>query len=255
MANVISKRTQVHLIIPDSHADPERHNRRYTLLGKLIADVKPDVVVDIGDWFSMQSLCSYDRGTKGFEGRRYKLDIQAGLDAQEKLLAPIRGRKRRLPRFVRCLGNHEDRITRAINRDPILEGTIGLSDLQSKEYHWEEHPFLDVVNIDGINYSHYFTSGVLGRPVPNARQLLLKQMASCTMGHDHRFDYVRQSNANGQKLHGLVCGVFQDYNSDYAGPANKIWDRGVVIKRGVENGNYDLEWISLERLKREYAHR
>lgn len=211
------------------------------------------MVVDIGDWFDMPSLCSYDRGTKSFEGRRYKRDIEAGIDAQERLLAPVLKQKRKLPRFVRCLGNHEQRICKAIERDPVLEGTVGLSDLQSKEYRWEEHPFLEPVNIDGINYAHYFVSGVLARPVPNARQLLIKQLASCTMGHDHRFDYVRQRNVNGTSINALVCGVFQDYDADYAGPGNQLWDRGVVIKRNVEAGNYDLEWISMTRLKAIYG--
>lgn len=244
---------KVHIVIPDSHAHPQHHNRRYTWLGNLIADVKPDVVVDIGDWFDMPSLCSYDKGTKGFEGRRYKADISAGIEAQDRLLSVLRKGKKKLPRFVRTLGNHEDRINRAIDRDPVLEGTIGLSDLQSAEYNWEEIPFKTPINIDGVNYAHYFASGVLGRPVPNARQLMVKQMASCTMGHDHRFDYVRQSNVNGNTINSLICGVFQDYNADFAGPANAIWDRGVVIKRNVEKGNYDLEWVSLARLKEAYG--
>jgi hypothetical protein len=244
---------RVHIIIPDSHAHPDFSNKRYDWLGELIADVKPDVVVDIGDWFDMPSLCSYDRGTKSFEGRRYKRDIEAGLDAQERMLAPILRQKRKLPRFVRTLGNHEQRIVKAIERDPVLEGTIGLSDLQSKEYRWEEYPFLEPVNIDGVNYAHYFTSGVLGRAVPNARQLLIKHLASCTMGHHHTFDYARQSNINNQQINALVCGVFQDYKSDYAGPANSIWDRGVVIKRDVHDGMYDMEWISLKRLKEAYG--
>jgi hypothetical protein len=245
--------SKVHIVIPDSHAHPSYSNKRYTWLGNLIADVKPDVVVDIGDWFDMPSLCSYDQGTKGFEGRRYKLDIQAGCEAQDRLLSIVRRQKQKLPRFVRTLGNHENRIVKAIDRDPVLEGTIGLSDLQSREYKWEEIPFLDIVNIDGINYSHYFVSGVLGRAVPNATQLLMKQLDSCTMGHHHTFDYSRRSTAAGKTINALVCGVFQDYQSGYAGQANQIWDKGVVIKRNVEKGNYDIEWVSLERLKKAYG--
>lgn len=244
---------KIHLLLPDSHSTPGQHNKRYEWFAHLINDVRPDTVVDIGDFWSMDSLCSYDKGTKGFEGRRYKKDIEAGLDAQDRIYTITRRSKRKLPRFVRTLGNHEQRIVKAVDRDPVLEGTIGLSDLQSKDYGWEEHPFLEPVNIDGVNYAHYFASGVLARPVPNARQLLLKQMASCTMGHDHRFDYVRQSNVNGDTINALVCGVFQDYDSDYAGPANNLWHRGCVIKREVENGNYDLTWVSMKALKEAYG--
>jgi hypothetical protein len=38
----------------------------------------------------MPSLCTYDKGTKGFEGRRYKQDVNVTLDAQERMFAPIK---------------------------------------------------------------------------------------------------------------------------------------------------------------------
>lgn len=244
---------KVHLIVPDSHAHPDFHNKRYDWLGHLINDVKPDVVVDIGDWFDMASLCSYDRGKKSFEGRRYHRDIAAGIEAQDRVLSIVRKQKKKLPRFVRTLGNHENRISKAVEGDPILEGTIGLSDLQSREYGWEEYPFLVPAEIDGVHYAHFFTSGVMNRPVPNAKQLLVKKMRSCTMGHSHLFDHAVEAAVDGTKINALICGVYQDYDADYAGPANKMWSRGVIVKRGVENGQYDLEWISMKRLKQEYG--
>lgn len=244
---------KTHLIIPDSHAHPDHSNERYSWLGNLIVDVKPDVVVDIGDWWDMPSLCSYDRGKRSFEGRRYHRDIAAGVEAQDRMFAPIRKQKKKLPRFVRCLGNHEDRINRALDMDPILEGTIGLSDLQSKEYGWEEHAFKDVVEIDGVSYSHFFASGVMGRPVVSARSLVQKKHQSCTQGHIHTFDYFVDSDVRGRTIHGLFAGVYQDYEADYAGQGNALWVPGVAIKRGVENGSYDLEWVSLKRIKEIYG--
>ena len=246
----------VHLVIPDSHAHPDHNNRRYEWLGHLINDVKPDVVVDIGDWWDMPSLCSYDKGTKGFEGRRYKRDIDSGLDAQDRMMSIINKQKKKKPRFVRTLGNHENRIALAVSRDPVLEGTIGLSDLQSKECGFEEYPFLTPVEIDGVTYQHYFVAGISGRPIGGQRHaatLIARNLASSTCGHSHLFDYAVTADVRGTKMHGLVCGVYQDYHADFAGPANKLWSAGVVIKRGVENGNYDLERISLQRLKEVYG--
>ncbi len=256
MANLKLNRPKIHLVIPDSHATPGKHNKRFDWLGHLINDIKPDTVVDIGDMWDMSSLCSYDKGTKGFEGRRYKADIEAGLDAQERIYDIVRAQKKKLPRFVRTLGNHEHRINKAIDRDPILEGTIGLGDLQSKEYGWEEIPFLNPIDIDGITYQHYFTSGVMGRPIggeAHARSLILKQLKSCTQGHSHLYDHHVRTDAAGRRVHGCVVGVYQDYDSDYAGPANKMWHRGVVVKREVEKGEYDIQWISLNALKKEYG--
>lgn len=242
--------------MPDSHAHPDHDNKRYEWLGHLIVDLRPDVVVDIGDWADMPSLCSYDRGKKSFEGRRYHRDIAAAVEAQDRMFSIIKRQKKKLPRFVRTLGNHENRINRAVEMDPVLEGTIGLNDLQSREYGWEEHPFLDQVRIDGITYSHYFVSGVAGRPIGGehpAHSLITKKFRSCTQGHVHTFDHTVRASVDGRKIHGCVVGVYQDYYADYAGQANEIWNPGVVVKRGVENGEYDVEWISMKRLKEAYG--
>ena len=89
-----------HLVIPDQHAHPDYNNDRFEWLGKLIVDLKPDTVINLGDMADMPSLCTYDKGTKGFEGRRYKKDIEAALDAQERMFTPIQKAKKKKPRFV-----------------------------------------------------------------------------------------------------------------------------------------------------------
>jgi hypothetical protein len=250
--------SKTHIIIPDSHAHPEYNNDRYTWLGELIHDVKPEVVVDIGDFWDMPSLCSYDKGKRGFENRRYNLDIASGCDAQDRLLHPFRKSKRKKPRLIRCLGNHEHRINRVLETDPILDGTISTRDLQSREYGFEEYPFLDIVEVDGIQYAHYFASGVMGRPIGGVNlgaSILAKQLNSATQGHSHLFDHAVRVRGNGHRIHGLSCGVFQDYVPPFARASARYWSSGVVIKRGVENGDYDLEWVSMRRLKEIYGPR
>ena len=153
------------LIIGDPHAHPDYDNNRFTALGKFIAKEKPQVIVCIGDMADMPSLSSYDKGTKGFEGRRYSKDVKAVIDAQEKLFAPIKRMRGYKPKLHMCLGNHEDRITRAVNTTPELDGAIGIEDLQYERFGWKITPFKKCVTIKGITFSHYFTSGVAGRPI------------------------------------------------------------------------------------------
>jgi hypothetical protein len=52
---------------------------------------------------------------------------------------------------------------------------------------------------------------------------------------------------------GAVVGCYVDYDAGYAGVANSIWDRGVLVKRNVENGVYSPQWISMEEIKKEYG--
>lgn len=248
--------SQTHLIIPDPHAAPGEDLSRFTYLGNLIAAVKPDVVVCIGDWADMPSLCSYDKGTKGFEGRRYKSDIESSCKAQELMFAPIRAAKKKLPRFVMTTGNHDyARINRAIEKDAVLDGTISVSDLQYEDFGWETYDFLEPVEIDGVYYAHYFPTGVMGRATSGEHQaytLLSKQFVSCTQGHTHTRDFAERTAPDGRRLMGMVTGCYIDHHHAYAGQANKMWWPGVVIKRNVHQGQYDFEFIGLDRIKAEY---
>ena len=250
-----------HLIIPDPHSHPDFHNKRFDWLGRLMLDLKPDKVVCMGDMADLPSLCSYDKGTKGFEGRRYKKDIEAVIDAQRRLFAPLKKAKKRKPEMHMLEGNHEHRITRAINSDPArLDGIISLSDLRYKSFGWTVTPYKGstpgVVVLDGIAYAHYFTSGIMGRPISGlhpAYQQLAKQYMSCTGAHSHIVDYAIRTNADGKFIHGLMAGTMCDYFAEFAGEANSLWWRDVIHKRNVVDGQYDPEFISLAQLKKEYG--
>lgn len=258
---------RTHLIIPDSHAKPDVPNRRFELLGKLIVDRKPTAIVNIGDMADMESLCSYDKGTKSFEGRRYQADLESVHTAQEKMFTPMYAYNHRqskqkkakyTPELYMCMGNHENRINRVTEYSPELDGTISLEDLKYEQYGWDITPFLEVLELDGIHYSHYFTSGVMSNAIGGehaANSLLRKQHVSCTMGHTHTLDYKTQVSAGGKRLHGLICGSFLEVDQieSYAGPANKLWWRGVMIKHIKGHGDYDIEFISIERLEKDYG--
>lgn len=243
------------LVVPDSHAHPDFNNDRFTWLGKLIYDVKPDVVVNIGDLWDFPSL-SRHASNKELETKRYKSDLDAGHDAMERINHEIRKHKRKLPRRVFCLGNHDIRPDRLVSENPRLEGSVGLSDLALERHHrWEQIPFLEPIEIEGVSFAHYFTSGIMGRPIGGihpAYQMAVKGFRSCVGGHSHLLDF-KQIRNSGRVVSGLTVGCFFDYTMDYAGPANDMWWRGVVILRNVKNGDYDLETISLERIREAYS--
>src|SRR4051812_42940363 len=114
----------MHLIIPDVHAHPDHGNERALWLGELIADLKPEKVICIGDLADMPSLSSYDKGKAIFHGRTYKRDTAAATDFLDKMFTRIKSRKRKLPETYFFEGNHEERISRALNLQSQLEGTI-----------------------------------------------------------------------------------------------------------------------------------
>lgn len=254
------KDNNVHLVISDAHASPSHNNDRADLLGKLLLDLRPDVVINLGDIADMGSLSSYDRGTKGFIGRTYKADIASANDFLDRLWHPIKNAKRRRPRFVSFVGNHEHRITKAINIQPELEGTISVADIDFKGYRSEvvdyEGLYPGTLDIDGVSYAHFMVSGIMGRPIGGERHassLITKKLQSCTVGHSHVFDFHLRPKVDGTKACALVMPCAMDYHAEWAGQAGKMWSNGIVIKRNVAGGVYDMEFVSMERLKKVYS--
>jgi len=250
-----------HLVIPDTQVKPNSPTDHLRWAGLYAAEKKPDVIVHIGDHFDMPSLSSWDVGKKSFEGRRYKDDIEAGIHAMEVFLQPIREEQQRLkvnkhkqwrPRMVYTLGNHENRIERAIESDPKLDGLIGYKDLQLEEMGFEVYDFLDVVIIDQIAYAHYFTSGIMGRPVSSARNMLSKKMMSCIMGHVQDRDIAYGRRADGTNILGLFSGIYYQHDEDYLTPqTNSSW-RGIWMLNEVANGGCDELPVSMNYLRNKY---
>ena len=77
------------IVIPDTQCAPGQDFTFLSWIGKYIADKKPDVIVQIGDFADMESLSSYDVGKKSFEGRSYTADIKAAHEAMDYLMIPI----------------------------------------------------------------------------------------------------------------------------------------------------------------------
>ncbi len=251
-----------HLILPDLQIKPGCDVSYLSHIGKYIAEKEPDVIVQIGDAADMPSLCSYDVGKKSFEGRRYRDDIRAVEDAFHQLMLPIRThqlelkknkKKLYIPRMVITLGNHENRINRVVEGDPKLEGTISVDDLGFTAFGWEVFPFLDVVVIDGVAYSHYFTSGVMGRPVTSAKMLVQKKHQSCVQGHIQNWELHREVRADGTPVIGLFAGSCYLHNEDYLGPQGNNYDRGLWMLHEVANGSFQPMYVSLAYLRKKYG--
>ena len=241
-----------HLVIGDPHCNPKASNDRFLWAGKHARDLKPDTIICMGDFSSLDSLSSYDKGKKSFEGRRYKKDIDHAHDALEKFNKGLNGRR---SRKVMLLGNHEDRIDRIVDDTPELDGTISTKDLKFKEFGWEVIAYQEPVAIDGVHYCHNYPTGIMGKPISGdniARSLLLKNKVSSTVGHCHLFDYSMCTIPTGRKVLGLSAGCYLHHKEDYARATQRLWWSGLIVKRNVRQGEYDIETIEYNTVKRRY---
>ena len=100
-------------------------NERFQWLGELIYDINPTYVIDLGDGADMKSLNSYDsRNPQSVVTQNYQADIDVYNDSQEKLRAKSNIRKYKKPVWIGFEGNHENRIKKAIQHDPRVEGIV-----------------------------------------------------------------------------------------------------------------------------------
>lgn len=252
-----------HLVIPDVQCKEGVPLEHLSWCGKYIVEKQPDVIIQIGDFADMESLSMYDVGKKSFEGRRYKRDIETAHRAMELLLLPMweynlkakRNKEKQYnPRMVLTLGNHEDRISRAVEADPKLEGVLSLNDLGYEDFGWEVVPYLEPIIIDGVAYCHFFTSGILGKPVTSANALLTKKHQSCVMGHVQGRQIAFGTRADGKQITGLFSGGFYQHNEEYLKwQGNSQTWRGIWMLHEVDDGSFDEMPVSLGYLKRKYS--
>jgi hypothetical protein len=251
-----------HLVVPDCQVKPGVPTEHLDWAGRAILEYKPDVVVVLGDFWDMHSLSGYDApGSVEMEGARYLDDVRVGNEAFGRLIEPMRSdRERRIKKHrtrwdIEChflIGNHEDRITRAIQREPKYIGAMSLEQLQTPGF--RRHGFLEIIELDGIFYSHYFSNSHSGRPIGGSIPNRLNRIGrSFVQGHEQGFSYGCVPYPGRLRRHGLVVGSFYQHVETYRGAQAKDEWRGIVVLNEVEEGSYDIMPLSMDYLRKKYA--
>lgn len=255
-----------HIVIPDTQVAPGDPLDFLGWIGSYIVDQFKDkenvYLIQLGDHAHMASLSSYDKGKREMEGRRYRADIDAANEgfgylnyALVRLNAHRRKNKERqwFPRERHLLlGNHENRINVAVSLDAKLEGTISTDDLVYEPLGWTVHPFLEVLRLHGVSYSHYFQNQSNGRPVSGMIETRIKTIgASFVQGHQQGLKTGMLETIAGRRR-GIVAGSCYLKSEDYRGPQGRGEWRGILVLHEVEEGDYCLMEVSLGYLCRKY---
>jgi hypothetical protein len=152
------------------------------------------------------------------------------------------------------LGNHEERINRAVNDDSKLSGLMSIDNLGYEEDGWEVHKFLEVVVIEGVAFSHYFTTGLMGRPASSAQAQLNKKHMSVVAGHQQGLQFVSGQRADGALITSIISGSCYEHQEEYLNAqGNNHW-RGFLILHDVKDGTFDPMFVSLNFINAKYKH-
>ena len=66
-------------------------------------------------------------------------------------------------------------------------------------------------------------------------------------------DYAISTLPNGKKIHGLSAGCYLNHTEHFARDTQHMWWSGLILKREVKDGNYNIETIDIKTIRREYG--
>lgn len=241
--------------ITDTQVKPGVPTDHIAAAGKYCARKRPDVIVFAGDWWDLPSLSTWgEPGSLETENLRYREDIDSGKKAMEDFHEPIAKEAGYHPVEVFNFGNHCFRQQRAIAADPQkLMGVMSEADFGLADYGIQAFPFLQPVTINGVAFCHFFPSGVMGRPINTARNLLNKLHMSACAGHQQGRQIEYGKRADGGDLTAIISGSFYQHDESYLNPfTNHHW-RGFYMLNEVRDGSFDEMAISISFLKRKFG--
>lgn len=258
------------LVIGDAHVNPEQQLdgtlERFSALGNKILADKPDYIIIIGDFLSMDCLSAWDRNKRmKMEGARYYKEIDAGNLALDKMMFATNKwnaeqlklkKKQYKPTIVYIEGNHEDRLTRYLEIDPTFAGAVSIpKDLHLPDRNILWVPYKDVYTIDGVAFTHIPIGGI-GRAISNPAvcQKALKLFAtSVVFGHTHTLDHCAEHRHGAAHLNqSLSVGCFFHHVDDYARGSKTDYWRGVVTLDIYSTNRFDFSTTSLSSLMKEH---
>jgi UDP-2,3-diacylglucosamine pyrophosphatase LpxH len=251
------------LVVGDAHVDPSqlRNNglRRFQWLHDMIVDKKPNRVVIIGDFSSMQSLSAWDKDKRRLvEGRRLAKDWEAANIALDYIEDATR-RADCWQNVIFIAGNHEEWVTRYVDIHPENEG-LDAYDIEKALYldkrNWKYVPYKEDYKHRGVSFTHVPIQSN-GKPV-GGKQATARALEvysnSVVFGHTHNFDVAAVHRKNSPSLQQAInCGCFFEHVDEYAkGSMTNYW-RGILMLNHYDTNRVDIEQWSLGRMRRVYG--
>lgn len=250
----MSEHLPIAYIIPDTQSR-EGVGNPLIPVAKHISQIRPDIIIHLGDHWDMPSLSQYDKGKKSHRVRTYHTDIRVGNEAMIEFWSILHKYWPSIHDQCKSIileGNHERRIHRAKEYGP--DELVSLMDMYPPDYsHWDRViPFLTVFEWEGIEFCHYFQNLNSDRPISTARQLLMKSHKSRIAGHKQGFDYEEMGCGHDKMVQGMIVGSCYYHEEEYKAHTNNHF-RGTVVIKNVQDGMFDFSRYSLDSLTKWYG--
>lgn len=246
------------MAIGDAHEKPGRCKERFRWFGRHAAATRPDAIVSIGDWASLDSLSTHEQPGSANDADRPSFHEE--LDSLDESISlfhrdlPVGS----IPTYI-TLGNHEYRAWRAANRQPKQNGDMPqrLEQVFAR-YRWQTTPFGEFLPLYGVDFVHVPLS-IMGKEMGGElveRNVGIKSMRSVIMGHTHRANVVTVPKVGQQrKLTVVNLGTAMPHGmtEKYTGVAMSGWSYGIFELRIQEGQILSAKHFDMIELSERYA--
>lgn len=246
------------LVIPDSHVHSEDTPLgRFFTAGEIALEEKAHTIVIIGDFVSFDSISFHaKRGSLEKEGLRLKKDLDSGVEAFKMLMQPIfeynkKQRKQKgkqyKPTIIYTKGNHENRLDRFIEENPVLEGMFELEQGFNDVYPVQFYEYGKYAEVSGILFTHIPMKG--GRPlatrINSTGQALELVDKPIVYGHTHRLEIKQRTRVGSNKLITAVnVGCFFPGIPGYMTNDKASWWKGLVLLEDYASGEFNIRTLN-----------
>lgn len=243
--------------IGDVHAKPGRTTDPVKWAGRHAAATKPDRIVAIGDWLSLDSCSTHPaKGSyRDHDRPSFSQDIEAGEESLDAFDKGCPGDQ--IPREI-TLGNHEHRAWTRADMDPKLADDFPIRvDQTFARYRWKTHPYGRMLYIAGCGFIHVPLTAVSkpygGKHSENS--IGNDATHSIIWGHDHRYR-MKTVGKIGPNNRITLCnlgtcmpfGEIEDYSVGTTG-----WSYGVVDLRLQAGLIVSAKFIDVRELEELYG--
>ena len=198
-----------------------------------LADYKPDVILLAGDIYDFLEISDYDKSPSRIT------TLQDEFDEGRYLIKAI---DQLAPEVHFLIGNHEDRLSRLISRNPGLFKLRSLDIAKAAELpeHWRVHPSQTHFKLGKLTALHGDIKGVKSAVHP-ARTLFQKLKRSCVFGHFHRFGNHLDTNYDGEVRGGFANGHLSDVSRVTSWVTCPDWQEGFSTISLCEDGGFAVQ--------------
>lgn len=230
-----------YLIFSDSHLSAnEEPNSSYSLFKEVCKKVRPNIIVCLGDLINFEYIGKFsDIGSA--EGCRIKDDIELFRNEFKFFKKCVKDE------VIFLSGNHEDRLSRLFNSQPVLKGIVSIEtvceELGVKYIPTEEQPYKLLEDL-------YVTHGICTNK--NFTQKMATEVSeNIISGHCHRTQSYVLSYPSGRIVKSFGIGSLTEYTESYCkgkrvtGHSNSVAE----LFLDEESGYWQLNTIMIENQK------